>query len=160
MRKKTVYQVTGVGDSKPKDLPEGFKVEQLEVPDIETLEIRAFHFADSCMHENGVYIREDQTSLRGRHLTKEETRQVRDFFNKILGEEPKMRVLLDSSGDWWFELVPGLFTFGSQYARGKTALQDAQQSREGDDSRYVDWDEAKLRSYYGFVEDVTDTWEG
>lgn len=161
MRRKTIYQVTGVSDSKPQNLPEGFKVEELEVDDIETLEIRSFHFADSGMHENGVYIREDQTSLRGRHLTKEETRQVRDFLNKILGETaPKMRVLEDTSGDWWFELFPGLFTFGSKYVEGKTALEDAKTNHRLNDGRYIDWSEAKLRSEYSRVHEVTDTWEG
>lgn len=161
MRKLTHYKVSGVLETKPTDLPEGLNVEEVSVelpPDelyLQTAHGESHRFAESLTTEAALAI----TSLG--LFYKPEVVKLRDFCNKVLGEDPKpkMRVLEDSSGDWWFELVPGLFTFGSKYAEGKTALEDAQTKRQLNDGRYIDWTEQRLRDCYSYVGDVTNTWE-
>lgn len=165
MRRVTKYEVSGVVDNKPADLPEGLKVREILVlVPPESVQITPIHggspfsfneFPLAGARGNGVQV-------PGMGIFEEsQVRKLRDFFNKVLGEDPKpkMRVLEDSSGDWWFELVPGLFTFGSKYVQGKTALQDARTNRELNDGSYIDWTEQRLRVAYDYVGDITNTWE-
>lgn len=165
MRRVTKYEVSGVVDSKPTDLPEGLEVKEIlvDLPP-ESIQITPIHGGPPySFHEFPLTgARGTGVQVQGMGIFQEsEVRKLRDFCNKVLGENPgKMRVLEDTSGDWWFELVPGLFTFGSKYVEGKTALADAQTNRDLNDGRYIDWTEDRLRSEYARVYEVTDTWEG
>lgn len=135
MRKKKVYNVTGVLDTKPENLPEGLKVDELEVDDMKVLEIGPFHFADSSMNDNGLYIREERTPYGNRHLTREQTTNLRDFLNEILGEKIfKGRVLVDGVNDVWFEFAPNVWTQGNDFSNTNPNPWERAQDRHADDS--------------------------
>lgn len=161
MRKKTVYNVSGVLDSKPTNLPEGLEVKEVEVDDTATLEVGAFHFADSGTKPNGVYIREDPDIFNGRHFTKEETRRIRDFLNKVL-EEPQhvVRVIKDDVLDVWFEFSPNKWTQGNDYRDiNPNPLQRARQLlEEGRPDGLVEQPLEEINRKYGPVTFIDNIW--
>ena len=162
MRKKTVYNVTGVLDTKPENLPDGLQVDELEVDDMESLEIGAFTFQDSAMNENGVYIRENKTTFGGRHLTKEETRRIRDFLDVVLGEEKFVgRVLVDNVEDVWFEFAPDVWTQGNDYRdTNPNPFQRAKERHGGTDATGLTRQSlSTIERSYGPVRFIRNEWE-
>lgn len=158
MRKKTVYNVSGVLDTKPENLPEGLKVDELEVDSFETLEIGPFHFADSGMNANGVFIRENK-EVPNRHLTKEQTRKLRDFLNMVLEEPVKTRVVKDTDGDVWFEFEPDKFTLGGEHDNPESLniAKRKKASSSGYHGKSLEW--LNEHAYFGPVTFIENTWE-
>lgn len=115
MRDVTKYEVKGILDTKPKDLPEGLIVTEktVEAPKA-TLNVRGERFEDSIHYKNGVYIR-----CSSQHFSQEETREIRDFLNLILGETGTRRIIFDQNDytvhpntPWrWYEMDNGLFIY-------------------------------------------------
>lgn len=158
MRKATHYKVSGVVETKPTNLPEGLTIEEVDSYVNEVLEIGPFHFADSAVYNNAVYIREDSSKPSKRHLTKNQTRELRDFLNKIL-DEVILGILVDRVNDLWFEFEPGLYTYGAdvsysvEVARGR-----AIDRRKEGTSSLVDKTRSWLESEYGPCTEYKD-WE-
>lgn len=135
MRDVTKYQVNGVLDEKPKDLPEGLTVTEKKVPGTQVKKrFGSLKVEDSINHKNGAYF--DLLYSTGVHLSKEDTRKVRDFLNEILDEGPKLRVIFDKhdfdrspTSEWrWWEIPNGGFIYETnrkeaerRYGRGATA---------------------------------------
>jgi hypothetical protein len=162
MRKETKYKVSGVSDIKPTDLPEGLEVKEVEVTaPAATLTIEPIHgsFGSLTITETELHgSREDQAAVTmpGHGIfAEDELRKLRDFLNLVLGEQEKtVRVILDGSGDLWFELKPGLFTYGTYEGSRENPLEKAkdrlrESETDGYFSSFVNRSEDWVKGSYG-----------
>jgi hypothetical protein len=159
MRKKTVYSVTGVLETKPTDLPDGLRVDQVEInAPRESIHLTSYHGERHLVSE-GISI-EKSVTIGGVGLLEEvEVRKLRDFLNMVLGEESKVRVLRDREGDVWFELAPDKFALGGR--ESQTDALAIAKKKVADETGYRDWtfDQINGHEYFGPAKFIENTWE-
>lgn len=165
MRKATHYKVSGVLETKPTDLPEGLKVEEVEVT-LPRLSINIVPIHGGSGMQVAEYDLDDTTftspgvMLGNKGIYDgEQVRKLRDFLNKILEESTKVRVLRDREGDVWFELSPGKFALGGR-GGDTTALANAKR-KVADETGYHNWtfDQINGDDYFGPAKFIENTWE-
>ena len=120
MRKATHYKVSGVLETKPKNLPEGVEVSEIEVDlPARQLRVNPIHNFGGVTITEYVFNKDSSFGSVGVQwvnmgiLSESETRKLRDFLTEILGEDPViLRTFKDTDGDSWFEFEPDKFTMG------------------------------------------------
>jgi len=151
MRK--VYSVTGTSPIKPTNLPDGLTVEEKKVEIKEVIDTklsRRFTVKESGMYDGGVHIKLEQTNTAFNPdcvqsaMTREEATKLRDVLTEIL--KTSVRRVLDSEGDFWYEVEHNLFRMGDDLAEAKR-----KHDRDGAQGYAHDLD--YIRSTYG-VDDI------
>jgi hypothetical protein len=124
MRK--VYIVTGTSPIKPTNLPDGLTIEETKVEIKEVIETklsRRFTIKESGVFSGGVHIKLEQTGTVYNPdcvqsaLSREEATKLRDVLTEILKDG--VRKVLDSEGDYWYEVEHDLFRMGDDLAEAK-----------------------------------------
>lgn len=162
MRKATHFKVSGVVETKPTNLPEGLTVTEVSVnlPE-EEITIRSFHGSDHRVGES-ISVENAMTIAGVGLLEKEEVRRLRDFCNKVLGEQSFTgRVLVDDVRDVWFEFAPNRWTQGND--RLDTNPNPLQRARERlidqTPTSLVEQTLEEINRKYGPVKFIDNTWE-
>jgi len=124
MRK--VYSVTGTSTIKPTNLPDGLTIEETEVEIKEVIDTtlsRRFTVKESGVFSGGVHIKLEQTGkvfkadVVQAALSREEATKLRDVLTEILKDGT--RRVLDSEGDFWYEVEHDLFRMGEDLTEAK-----------------------------------------
>jgi hypothetical protein len=168
MRKVTKYEVSGVLDTKPTNLPDGLSVSEVEVEvRSETINITPIHGWDSRTVSEWNFSHDSPHGKVGFMwsgsgiFSESETRRLRDFLNEILGESQfRGRVLVDCVDDVWFEFTPNQWTQGNDrhntnpnpYQRAKERLTEPDALTNQTLEYIIDC--------YGPVVFIENTWEG
>jgi hypothetical protein len=168
MRKVTKYEVSGVVDTNPTNLPEGLEVREILVDaPLASVRIKPIHggsgnqfneFSLSGDRGNGVQI-------PGMGIFAEsEVRKLRDFLNAILDEVPEKfvgRVLVDNVHDVWFEFEPDVWTQGNdEHDTNPNPLQRARE-RLNEDYHYglIKQSLETIEHRFGPVRFIENRWE-
>jgi hypothetical protein len=124
MRK--TYTVTGESTIKPLNLPDGLTIEEKKVETKEVINTklsRRFTVKEGGVYDGGVHIKVEVTNstfnpdVVQAALNREEATKLRDVLTEILND--RVRKILDSEGDYWYEVEPGLFRMGDDLSNAK-----------------------------------------